>query len=75
MPVFKRPAMSRRPNAPEAFDIAAWVRGLDIGPEADGIGIVYLGTFSRVLATTLTASPRVRDPSTLQREEIKTGFY
>ena len=44
-----------------------------MGPEADGIGIVYLGTFSRVLATTLTASPHLRDPSRLQREEIKTA--
>ena len=47
MPVLKRPAMARRPAAAESFDIAAWERGLDIGPEADRVGIVYLGTFSR----------------------------
>ena len=64
--------MARRPAAAESFDIAAWERGLDIGPEADRVGIVYLGTFSRVLTTTLAAAPHLRDPSIQPRVESST---
>jgi hypothetical protein len=60
--------------APVPFDVASWAQTLDLGPELDGGGgsiTVYLGTFSRVLAATLAASPQLRDPSAFTREQIR----
>ena len=86
-PVLRRPAASRQPAAvaPPAneplggqvganvrTDVAEWTRALDLGPEGgDRRATVYLGTFARVLAETLAASPNLKDPSTLTREQIR----
>ena len=80
LPVCKRPAMFRRPAAAGcsvgavAFDVAACAQSLDIGPETtsqDRVGRVYLGTISRVLSSTLAASPHLRDPGTLRRDAVR----
>ena len=53
------------------FDLGAWAQQLDLGLESSEdptVRNVYLGTFSRVLPTTLAENQRLRDPSTLTRE-------
>ena len=57
-----------------AFDVAAWAQSLVIGPEStsqDRVGRVYLGTISRVLCSTLAASPHLSDPGTRRRDEVR----
>ena len=47
---------------------------MELGPEDNGIGRirqkVYLITFARVLAQTALANPRLKDPSTMNRQTI-----
>ena len=82
MPLLRRPAAAlHRPagiplagpaaGVAAAFDLAAWADGLDLGLEVDQPGTVYLGTFSRLLPSTLATAPQLRDPSTMTREEIR----
>ena len=67
----------RRPAASvhfDAFSLDSWKKSLDLGNEPDVgryINSVYLVTLSRVLASTLGTRPDLRDPASLEREEIR----
>ena len=67
--------MAAQPAVPApAFDLATWEKEMELGPEDNGIGRirqkVYLITFARVLAQTALANPRLKDPSTMNRQTI-----
>ena len=65
------PALPVVPAASTAFDIEAWEQQLDLGTEPREneryVSTVYLATFARVLASTLAASPQLRDPRSCAR--------
>ena len=73
--VMRRPAAS----VPfDAFSLDSWKKSLDLGNEPDVgryITSFYLVAFSRVLASTLGTRPDLRDPASLEREEIRSAVF
>ena len=68
------PALPQSPDAPPACDVEAWALQLVLGSEPKEVeqyvSTVYPATFARLLSNTLAASPQLRDPSTLTREQM-----
>ena len=70
-------AVMRRPAASTSLgnvSVESWTESLGLGNEADAgssVNSVYLVTFARVLANTLATRPDLRDPASLEREEIR----
>ena len=68
------PALPQSPDAPPACDVEAWALQLVLGSEPKEVeqyvSTVYLATSARLLSNTLAASPQLRDPCTLTREQM-----